>query len=102
MYFHNTRADQSFKCLFWLLCLQMVSEKVGGAEGTKLDEDFKDLERVTGKFTSQENVLLVHEKKVIANEPSISRKQMLPAKLWWKLSVKHQSTSNQTQQPEPS
>lgn len=25
----------------------MVSEKVGGAEGTKLDEDFKDLERVT-------------------------------------------------------
>uniref|UniRef100_A0A3Q2Y3J2 BAR domain-containing protein n=1 Tax=Hippocampus comes TaxID=109280 RepID=A0A3Q2Y3J2_HIPCM len=23
----------------------MVSEKVGGAEGTKLDEDFKDLER---------------------------------------------------------
>ena len=31
------------------LCLsaQMVSEKVGGAEGTKLDEDFKDLERVS-------------------------------------------------------
>lgn len=28
------------------LCFQMVSEKVGGAEGTKLDEDFKDLERV--------------------------------------------------------
>ncbi|KAI4871752.1 hypothetical protein NFI96_029493 [Prochilodus magdalenae] len=30
----------------------MVSEKVGGAEGTKLDEDFKDLERkadITGK-----------------------------------------------------
>lgn len=24
---------------------QMVSEKVGGAEGTKLDEEFKDLER---------------------------------------------------------
>lgn len=34
----------------------MVSEKVGGAEGTKLDEDFKDLERVTCKFTSQENI----------------------------------------------
>lgn len=76
MYFYNTRADLSFKCLFWLLCLQMVSEKVGGAEGTKLDEDFKDLERVTGKFTSQENVLLVHQKKVVATEPSISRKQM--------------------------
>ncbi|XP_060762125.1 SH3-domain GRB2-like 1a [Neoarius graeffei] len=31
---------------------QMVSEKVGGAEGTKLDEDFRDLERkadITGK-----------------------------------------------------
>lgn len=28
---------------------QMVSEKVGGAEGTKLDEDFRDLERVRGK-----------------------------------------------------
>lgn len=25
----------------------MVSEKVGGAEGTKLDEDFKELEKVT-------------------------------------------------------
>lgn len=25
----------------------MVSEKVGGAEGTKLDEEFKDLERVS-------------------------------------------------------
>lgn len=34
----------------------MVSEKVGGAEGTKLDEDFKDLERVTCKFTSQESI----------------------------------------------
>lgn len=30
----------------WMLCLQIVSEKVGGAEGTKLDEDFKELERV--------------------------------------------------------
>lgn len=34
--------------------LQMVSEKVGGAEGTKLDEEFKDLERVRmfGVFSS--------------------------------------------------
>lgn len=29
----------------------MVSEKVGGAEGTKLDEEFKDLERVSGVFS---------------------------------------------------
>ena len=29
------------------MSVQMVSEKVGGAEGTKLDEDFKDLERVS-------------------------------------------------------
>lgn len=28
------------------VCLQMVSEKVGGAEGTKLDEEFRDLEKV--------------------------------------------------------
>lgn len=33
----------SFESLF----SQLVSEKVGGAEGTKLDEDFRDLERVT-------------------------------------------------------
>lgn len=29
---------------------QLMSEKVGGAEGTKLDEDFKDLERVLNAF----------------------------------------------------
>lgn len=28
----------------------MMSEKVGGAEGTKLDEDFRDLERVSYIF----------------------------------------------------
>ncbi|XP_056109423.1 SH3-domain GRB2-like 1a isoform X1 [Rhinichthys klamathensis goyatoka] len=35
---------------------QMVSEKVGGAEGTKLDEDFKDLEKkadITSKAISE-------------------------------------------------
>ncbi|XP_038131365.1 SH3-domain GRB2-like 1b isoform X2 [Cyprinodon tularosa] len=35
---------------------QMVSEKVGGAEGTKLDEDFRDLERkvdVTSKAVAE-------------------------------------------------
>lgn len=31
-------------------CSQLVSEKVGGAEGTKLDEDFRDLERVCPTF----------------------------------------------------
>uniref|UniRef100_A0A671QJ18 Endophilin-A2 n=1 Tax=Sinocyclocheilus anshuiensis TaxID=1608454 RepID=A0A671QJ18_9TELE len=34
-----------FKDGFFLCLCQMVSEKVGGAEGTKLDEEFKDLER---------------------------------------------------------
>lgn len=28
---------------------QLVSEKVGGAEGTKLDDDFKEMEKVTGE-----------------------------------------------------
>lgn len=32
-----------FCCYF----LQKVSEKVGGAEGTKLDDDFKEMERVS-------------------------------------------------------
>ena len=33
---------------FFLCCflLQKVSEKVGGAEGTKLDDDFKEMEKV--------------------------------------------------------
>lgn len=30
--------------------MQMVSEKVGGAEGTKLDEEFKDMERVSRTY----------------------------------------------------
>lgn len=43
------------------LCSQMVSEKVGGAEGTKLDEDFKDLERVTYiHFRKKENIHTKH------------------------------------------
>lgn len=29
--------------------LQLVSEKVGGAEGTKLDDDFKEMEKVRGR-----------------------------------------------------
>lgn len=41
-------------------------------------------------------------KKIIVMDSSVSRKQMWPAKPWWRSSVKHQSTSNQTQQPEPS
>lgn len=28
---------------------QLVSEKVGGAEGTKLDDDFKEMEKVMGE-----------------------------------------------------
>lgn len=32
------------------LCLsvQLISEKISGAEGTKLDEDFQEMERVRG------------------------------------------------------
>ena len=38
----------SFFLSFFLCCflLQKVSEKVGGAEGTKLDDDFKEMEKV--------------------------------------------------------
>lgn len=33
---------------------QLVSEKVGGAEGTKLDEDFKEMEKVSrGKSSTK-------------------------------------------------
>lgn len=37
-----------FPCCSYLL--QKVSEKVGGAEGTKLDDDFKEMERVSPYF----------------------------------------------------
>jgi len=37
-----------------VLFLQLVSEKVGGAEGTKLDDDFKEMEKVSRE---QENSL---------------------------------------------
>lgn len=36
--------------LSFFFVLQKVSEKVGGAEGTKLDEDFKEMERVSQKM----------------------------------------------------
>lgn len=36
-----------FFLFFFLKKLQKVSEKVGGAEGTKLDDDFKEMERVS-------------------------------------------------------
>lgn len=32
---------------------QKVSEKVGGAEGTKLDDDFREMEKVLLEFTKQ-------------------------------------------------
>lgn len=39
------------QCLISSLVLspQLVSEKVGGAEGTKLDDDFKEMEKVSGE-----------------------------------------------------
>lgn len=36
-----------FFFFFFCYFLQKVSEKVGGAEGTKLDDDFKEMERVS-------------------------------------------------------
>lgn len=42
------------------LLLQKVSEKVGGAEGTKLDDDFKEMEKVNGmtvQFKSGQNIM---------------------------------------------
>lgn len=33
-------------------CNQYVTEKMGGAEGTKLDLDFMDMERVSDKYLS--------------------------------------------------
>ena len=43
------QASRNFSCALTCLPLctqQLVSEKVGGAEGTKLDDDFKDMEKV--------------------------------------------------------
>lgn len=34
----------------FLFCLQKVSEKVGGAEGTKLDVDFTEMEKARLNF----------------------------------------------------
>ncbi|XP_052390073.1 endophilin-A2 isoform X2 [Carassius gibelio] len=57
---------------------QMMSEKVGGAEGTKLDEDFKDLERkaeVTSKAIS--DVLCKTAEYLQPNPASRARLTML-------------------------
>lgn len=101
-----------------LLCLQIMSEKVGGAEGTKLDEDFKDLERVNDKhfkgniLTSASTMcsfkLILKPLRVALCFNSCicltvkSREQTLPAEQWWKSSIKHQSIFSPTQQQEPS
>ena len=39
--------NNSIFFFFFCYFLQKVSEKVGGAEGTKLDDDFKEMERVS-------------------------------------------------------
>lgn len=43
------QADSSFSHKRVLSVLQKVSEKVGGAEGTKLDDDFTEMEKVSLK-----------------------------------------------------
>lgn len=37
--------------VLFLFFFKIMSEKVGGAEGTKLDEEFQELERVKRKHT---------------------------------------------------
>lgn len=101
-----------------LLCLQIMSEKVGGAEGTKLDEDFKDLERVNDKHfkgtilisasTMRSFKLILKPVRVALCFNSCicltvkSREQTLLAKQWWRSSIKHQNTFSPTRQQEPS
>lgn len=45
-----TNIDISVMEAFVCLVLQKVSEKVGGAEGTKLDDDFREMEKVKLKY----------------------------------------------------
>lgn len=40
-----------FKCFLFSFFLQYVTEKMGGAEGTKLDLDFMEMERVSCSFS---------------------------------------------------
>lgn len=44
----------SLSSLFLSLCspVQLLSEKISGAEGTKLDEDFMEMERVSSVLVS--------------------------------------------------
>lgn len=96
----------------WLdFCSQMVSEKVGGAEGTKLDEDFKDLERVTFIYLDKyllwasSTATLWFMTRLGIRHLMIScsaREQMLPAKRWWRSSIRPRSISSPTRRPEPS
>lgn len=53
---HHGRSEPSHSSplahtLFTPFIPQLVSEKVGGAEGTKLDDDFKEMEKVMGEHT---------------------------------------------------
>jgi len=55
----------------------MVSEKVGGAEGTKLDEEFKDLERVS-RENFQTPLPIVFRKTLISTFKMIQRLDLCP------------------------
>lgn len=65
--------------------LQKVSEKVGGAEGTKLDDDFKEMERVSVYFSAFPWCAVVPCKGTVelfctrVSKCSVSLKNMLPS-----------------------
>lgn len=48
--------DLCYQLILFVFCLQYVTEKMGGAEGTKLDLDFMDMERVYETFY---NILVI-------------------------------------------
>lgn len=57
--------------------LQKVSEKVGGAEGTKLDDDFKEMEKVIYLFLCDLTPILISAK---CEEGEAQRNSLVPCR----------------------